>query len=221
MHTTDRSRWAVFAGAVALLVVVVGLSTAAASASTRTLAQTCTDSTYGCTPSTPPPSINPTCSMSETGAAAGDVVSATLSNVPVGTHTQLLFDGQDVAEGDATGSGANGSVTLSFTIPASTPPGTHTVVFVGAGFQCDATNGKGLTVGVLSEQFTRAPTSGDTPRSAPSGLGGLARTGIEVALLLAVAIALVLLGSVLVDAARRRHRRAVRRRNRVEDPLDV
>ena len=217
---THRSRVALLAAGVTLFAVLWAVASPAATAAPSSRAQTCTDSFYGCPPTTPPPGIQPTCTVSQTAAADGDLVTATLSNVPPGTHSQLLFDGSVVGEGDA---GANGSLTVSFTVPPSTPPGNHTLVFVGAGFQCDPTNGAGLAVGVLGEQLSQSSSS-DTPRSigggSSGGIAGLARTGIEIAFFLAIALVLVLVGYLLVQGARRRRRRIARRRNRVDHLID-
>lgn len=217
---THRTRVALVAAGVTLFAVLWAVSTPTATAAPAGRAQTCTDSFYGCPPTTPPPGIQATCTVSQTAAVDGDLVTATLSNVPPGTHAQLLFDGSSVGEGDA---GANGSLTISFTVPPSTPPGNHSLVFVGAGFQCDPTGGAGLTIGVLGEQLSQSRSS-DTPRgiggSSSGGIGGLARTGIEVALFLAIALVLVLVGYLLVQTARRRRRRIARRRNRVDHLID-
>src|SRR5258708_24979445 len=75
------------------------------------------DPAYGCTPTTPPPGVEPSCTIDVTAAAPGATVTATLRNVPVGSHVRLLFDGAQVAEGDTTASGTSGSVTLTFTVP--------------------------------------------------------------------------------------------------------
>jgi hypothetical protein len=109
-----------------------------------------------------------------------------------------------------------GSVTLSFVVPTNATGGNHTIVFVGAGFQCDPTNGTGLPVGVLDLEISR----GATTTVAGTGGGSLARTGIEIALYLAVALALLVVGFLLVQEARRRRRRAARRRNAPEHLVD-
>lgn len=195
----------------ALAFVIIGTWLAVALAPTKALAepdavaQTC-DPAYGCPPSSSPPGINPTCTISPSSAAAGDVVTATLRDVPSGSEAKLLFDGEVVAQGVATGTGSSGSLSLSFTIQAGTAPGLHSVVFVGAGFECDTTNGAGYRiVQVLGESTTR------TPPGSSSG-GSLARTGITVALLLAIAIVLVVAGTAVVRAAKRHRRRAQRQR---------
>jgi hypothetical protein len=140
-------------------------------------------------------------------------VTATLSNVPAGTQAQLRFDGEVVNEGAA---GSNGVLILSYTIPAGTKTGAHTLVFTGAGFQCDATAGRNFAVGVLGATFTNSSeAAGNAVSRNP-----LVRTGIELALYLAVALVLVLAGFVLVRLARRGRRRAVKRRNRVDRLVD-
>jgi hypothetical protein len=118
-------------------------------------------------------------------------MSGRLDNAPVGLVARLLFDGVEAARGAVTGVGAAGSVSLSFAVPADTAPGAHTVVFVGTGFQCDATRDK--PVEVLS----------DTERSR----GGLSRTGITLAVYLAIGLVLLVGGAALTLAARDRRRR--------------
>jgi hypothetical protein len=195
-----------------IVVLLSFLFTGPASAAPVSTAGSTCDPFYGCTPSNPP-GISPTCTVTPTSAVPGDVVTGTLSNVPVGTHARLLFDGAVVAEGDATGSGATGSVSLSFTVPVNTTGQNHTIVFVGAGFQCDPTGGAGFPLrfpaSVLGAEFSN-------PNASTGGGGVLARTGIAIALFLAIALVLLLVGYGFLQAARRRRRRAMRRRNAVE-----
>lgn len=186
------------------------LTTAPAAASTRTARGTSCDPAYGCSPPPPTGGLTPTCTVSATAAHRGDLVSATLTNVPVGIHVRLLFDGQQVAEGDTVATGTTGSITLTFAVPANASAGSHTLVFAGAGVQCDPLGTAGFGVQVEGEQIL---ARGDTGGSGNSG-GSLARTGVQIALLLAVAIVLFLLGSAAVRAARRRRRRLERARER-------
>lgn len=221
MHDTlDRARWLARVVLAALVSVAVAalLPIVAANPASSAPGQSSCDPFYGCTPSTPPPAINPICTISPSSASPGDKVTGTLSNVPVGTRAQFLFDGAVVAEGDATGNGSTGSVTLSFTVPIGTTTGIHTIVFVGAGFSCDPTNGAGYPIGVLGVEFTNSsPAVGATGAGTANRGGSLARTGIMVALWVAAALVLLLIGSALVQAARRRRRRALREQNRVAD----
>jgi hypothetical protein len=90
-------------------------------------------------------------------------------------------------------------VILTYRIPDTLSPGRHELLFVSGGTMCDPTGGAGL--GVLGEQISQG--SG-------GGVGGLARTGIEVALVLAVALALLAVGLSLRQAARRRRQRLQR-----------
>jgi hypothetical protein len=200
-----RSAAVLFIGVVATAL----LTAAPAAATARTGRGTTCDPAYGCAPPPPGGGLSPTCTVSATAAHTGDVISATLANVAVGVHVRLLFDGQAVAEGDTVAVGSSGGITLMFTIPANTSDGPHTLVFVGAGIQCDPLGGAGLQVS--GEQFlARSDTS---PSPGNSG-GSLARTGVQIALLLAIALALFLVGSAVVRAARRRRRRIERARER-------
>jgi hypothetical protein len=141
--------------------------------------------------------------LSATSGAPGDIIVAELDHVPPGTEARLLFDGEELTRGTATGTGESGSLSLSFAVPSHATPGHgHTVVFVGRGFQCDATNGAGFAV--LAQ---------DTARG---GGGSLARTGMMIALYLAIALILLLVGGALVQAARRR-RQAARGERKLED----
>lgn len=112
---------------------------------------------------------------------------------------RLLFDGQQVAQGTAQGPGSSPQVNfdMSFTVP-DVEPGQYEVTAVGTTFTVRCTGPAGRGFEVLGADQSR-------------GIGGeggfsLARTGIYVALLFAVAVALLLVGCVLVSRARRRQK---------------
>jgi hypothetical protein len=212
---------------VGLLSLVLGLvllpGTAGAGPNLAAAPQQSCDQAYGCPTSTTEEAVNPSCSIVPESAEAGSTVTGTLKNVPIGTEVSLLFDGDVVAKKTATADGqgqqalgiggrsaghlsvaalavtATGGAVISFIVPGSASAGTHTVVFSGAGFSCDPTFGKGFAV--LGASTTRRP-------------GSVARTGIEVAMYLAVALALIVAGWQLARFARARQRR-IARQNRV------
>jgi len=203
--------------------------TGASSLVTGQVTPTTCDPGYGCPPPTNPPPINPSCSIVPPSAHGGTTVTATLSNVPVGTVATLLFDGDEVGRKTTTADGqgqtalgastsgaghlsvlasiqtATGGVVITFTVPASAAVGMHSLVFAGAGFSCDTTNGNGFEV--LAADVTQ-----------PRGGGSLVRTGIHVALYLAIALALLLVGFQFVQASRRRRRRLASARHRAARP---
>jgi|GEM_PF-7017044 len=182
--------------AVVFTAVAAGAGTAAAAPS-----QSC-DPFYGCPPG-PPPSTTATCSLSSGSTVSpNESVTGHIEGVADGAEVTVRFDGAVVGQGTAhTAPGATtASADIAFTVPGDVGPGDHNVVFSGAGFSCTVTVSAVAVGGVEvsgSEQTTGGGTSGSS----------LARTGIEVALLLAVALALVVAGMQFVRAARRRRRR--------------
>jgi hypothetical protein len=222
MTTRARSLLVLVAGLLALVIglLVVPNSATAAPEASRATSTTC-DQAYGCATSSTQGPINPSCSLSTTAATPGTKITATITNVPVGTQVTVLFDGNEVASATATADGqgqqalaklqaaghlsvgaavqdSSGGAIVTFNVPASASVGkNHTVVFSGAGFSCDATGGAGFEV--LAANVTKPG-------------GGLSKTGIEVATYLAVALVLILVGAQLVRSAKARRRRMARRR---------
>jgi hypothetical protein len=226
-HGPDRVRAAtvVAASLVAAIVIVFFLPASSEAASsarpTPQATPTTCDPAYGCPPPTTTPAINPACSISPTSAQVGTTLTATLTNVPVGTVVTLLFDGNVVEQKTATADGqgqsalriirpaghlsvsartadVTGGVVITFTVPASAAVGTHSIVFSGAGFSCDPTLGNGFQV------------LGSTVGK-PGG-GSLATTGAQIALYVAIGLVLLIVGWQFVRAARRRRRRLLRQR---------
>lgn len=206
--------------AAALLAAVVVLLGAAPGEAAPAQTDSC-DDIYGCPPPPPPPGIDPQCSLSSRSAEVGAQITATITNIPVGTEVTLHFDGTEVGKETATADGqgqtalaaltpvghlsvsapaqdASGGVVMTFRVPNTTPGSDHTVVFSGAGFSCDATGGQGFEV-----------AGGSIAR--PGGGGSLSDTGIEVGIYLAIALVLLLAGTQFVRMARARRRRIERR----------
>jgi hypothetical protein len=84
------------------------------------------------------------------------------------------------------------------------------VFAVGSTFS--ASCGTVTDAAVQSVQETQQPTTSGT-RVGNAGGGSLARTGMEIGLLLAIAVVLILVGQRFLAAARRRRRRRARARN--------
>jgi hypothetical protein len=197
-----------------LLVVALVLAAVAAvgGVAATASAQTC-DPNYGCdnpsttaasttsTPTTAPTEGTPSCSLSASSATPGSRVDVLVQSVPDGTSIDILFGGNVVAHGTAGASSAatKGSIGLSFTVP-SVPPGSYPVEAVGAGVNLECGAGDGADgFGVLG---TGGEQGGDQGR----GGGSLARTGIAVGVLVAVAIGLIVVGRVVLAGSRRRQR---------------
>lgn len=200
----------------AVLVVAAAPFTAAATAD----AQQC-DPFYGCSPApSVPPSTTPSCSTSASVATAGQVLSASVASAPAGASIQITVDG--VAAGSGTADSA-GSATIAFTVPAGIAPGSHTVFAVGAGFSasCGELGVEGVQSNVVENPAQGGGAAGDVAgNDVARGGGSLARTGIELALLLAIALALLLVGRRMVAAERRRRRRRARQHNVIADLAD-
>jgi hypothetical protein len=101
-------------------------------------------------------------------------------------------------------------VPLSFTVPVL-DPGRYSLVVVGINFQADCAAASG-GFGVLG-------TGVEAPRGGGGvGPGSLARTGIAVALLVAIGVALIVVGRGVLEASRRRRRHAARAAAEHRDP---
>lgn len=154
---------------------------------------------YGCPPAPPEAAPFPegTCVLSITSAEPGASVQAEVRNVPVGTTVELRVNGEPVGSQTATTprQGSDPPVSdLTFTFAAPAAPGAYEVVAVGPAFQAVCTS----ELAVLGTQATNQPRS-------ESSRGSLARTGVAIGLLVALGIALIVVGRAV-------HARADRRR---------
>lgn len=207
----ERPRAASFGAALGAFALVLSFLTFLASPATAQ-APPC-DPFYGCEPGEPTQHAAVTCSVEGGVFVAGDFVDVQVQGAQAGAAIDVTLDGNPVGSGTAN---ADGNATITFAVPDGTPGGTHRVFAQGAGFAADC--GTIQTGEVLSETQTRSANSvSATSHSGASGSGGsgLARTGMELGLYLAIALVLVLVGSRLVQMARRRRRRALRRSNAV------
>lgn len=171
------------------------------------------DPFYGCDPDDPDDTVEVTCTVTGEVFVAGDDGAVLVSGAPAGAAIAVTLDGTVVGNGTAT---ADGDATIAFVVPEGTTPGSHTLFVQGAGFGADC--GTIQVDAVLSGTTEQGGAGGDASGEAVRGSGGnrsLARTGIELATYLAVALVLLVVGHRLVLVARRRHRRAVRRENAV------
>jgi hypothetical protein len=194
--------------AAALVLALCALPVVASVAS----AQAC-DPAYGCAPTQQMPPVTVSCSLNVSTATSGQIVTATVADAPAGAGIQITVDGNPAASGTAN---AEGHATIPFTFSPSGGSAAHPVFAVGAGFSASCgtiTNGA-----VAAEMQTQTPP-GQT--QTPPGTGGssgvsggsLARTGVELALLLAIAIVVILVGHRLVVASKRMRRRRARQAN--------
>jgi hypothetical protein len=109
-----------------------------------------------------------------TGFKPGEVVTVTLHSTP---QTMGRFTAD-----------ANGTVTVSFTVPAGTPTGDHTLVYEG-------------NLGTYFQESFTVTTAAATSNASSASL---AYTGADVALPLGLGVGALALGGGLVFAARRR-----------------
>src|SRR5688500_12194005 len=74
------------------------------------------DDPYGSTTTTRPTGQEASCQLRTRAAAVGERATVRVRAVPRGATVRVLFDGQQVAQGDATGSGSSprASVDISF-----------------------------------------------------------------------------------------------------------
>jgi hypothetical protein len=158
------------------------------------------DGPYGSTTTTADHGPPPSCRLRESTVAAGDTATARVKAAPRDSQVEIRFDGEVVAKATATGPGSSPrvNVDIDFVVPADAEPGRHDVTAVGADFSASCGALDTRTGEVLSETVTNDR----------GGSGSLPKTGITVALLLVVAVALVIVGRAVLEASRQRARAA-------------
>ncbi len=162
---------------------------------------------YGSTTTTAPGEVEAACTLSVGKAKPGEKVTAKVTGVFFGEKVRILFDDLQVAEVTAPAVAAQSAsapvafggqllaaqdsdsttVTVEFLVPKSAAVGTHIITAVGDTFTCFCNPRGEFTVLAASK-------------------GSLARTGVEIALVLVVAAALLLVGRTFVGSSRRRRR---------------
>ena len=158
----------------------------------------------GSTTSTAGPGPETTCRLREDTSSPGATATARVQAAPRDTEVQIRFDGVVVAEEMATGPGQSPQVNIDidFVVPEDAEPGDHDVSAVGAGFS--------VSCGTLTVQSETTPAG----FSRDGGSGSAAKSGIYVAIALAVLAALVMVRRSVLDASRQRARAAQSRRPR-------
>jgi hypothetical protein len=150
--------------------------------------------------------VQPSCELLIASAAPGDNGSVRVGSAPRGSSIEIRFDGGVVAQAEATGPGSSPGVDVDvdFVVPTTASPGTHHVTAVGADFSVTCETSSGEEFAVLSATLTN-----------DGGSGSLPKTGITVALLLVVAVALVIVGRAVLEASRHRARAARAHQHRI------
>lgn len=160
----------------------------------------------GCTePTNPAPAPSKSCGISLSTAQVGATVTATVTNVPEGGTVRIMFDGSVVASNaddeqslsvggplfarSAPARQTSSDVVLDFTVP-DVPPGTYSVTAVGADFTVTCGDGDGNTdFQVLAgNSLPRTDADGN---NGSGHVGPLPFTGLEVGVLVLLAIALI------------------------------
>ena len=151
---------------------------------------------YGSTSTTQAPTLTPSCRLGLVAGTPGTEGEVTVDNVSPGGTVRIIIGGQEAGQATAPqGGAAQVTLVVPFEVP-DLSPGSYPVSVVGASFTLTCEGANQLEV---------------LAASADLGSGGsLPRTGIYVALLVAIAVALLLLGRLLLDASRRKRERAAR-----------
>ena len=155
------------------------------------------DDPYGSTSTTQAPTLAPSCRLGLVAGAPGTEGEVTVENVPPGGTVRIIVDGREIGRATAPqGGAAQVTLVVPFEVP-DISPGSYPVSVVGANFTITCVGANQLEVLAASEGLG-------------SGGGSLPRTGVYVALLVAIAVALLLLGRLLLEASRRKRERAAR-----------
>jgi LPXTG-motif cell wall-anchored protein len=145
----------------------------------------------------PPVSYQGGCTLvlSAVSATQGGQLSVTAKGFPAGALVTFTLHSDPVVLGSATADG-NGDATLTFTLPADTTPGMHTITAVGVPpGQCDPEVSSELMVLAQNVTNTTAAT------------GSLPRTGTNSFELLQIALVLIAIGGLITLATRKRLQR--------------
>jgi len=144
-----------------------------------------------------------TLAVSTTTPYSGQTIDVSGSNFQPGENVTLKLNGKAVATVKADNSGS-----FSTSLKITSAPGKFQLTATGA--VCGVA-GLLLSIragsGVLPVTSTKSPAAGAGGAATGQGGGGLAFTGVDTALLLAVAVALIAGGGYLAHAGRRRHAR--------------
>jgi hypothetical protein len=175
------------------MLVVVLLVLGLALAPSTALAQN--DEPYGptTTTTTTPPDDAPHCMTLQVDGRVGDTATVRVDHVPHGTTVRILIGGEEAGRATAPSGFQSGTVTMNIEVVVpNLPPGTYEVVAVGAGFTISCRVGDGNLFDVLAAADRR-----------DSGFDVLAFTGLNILLLIAIALALLLIGRQLLRRSKR------------------
>jgi hypothetical protein len=172
------------------------------------LAQDGGDNPYGSTTTTVDRGPDPSCRLRDRDLSPGETATAQVKAVARDTHVEIRFDGEVVAEAEATGPGSSPQVNIDidFVVPADAGPGEHHVTAVAPSFTLTCGSSGGREGAVMGASLERENQGGSLPR-----------TGVYIALLVVTALALLLGGRAILTASRRRaaaERRSQARRQR-------
>ena len=142
------------------------------------------------------PSCVPDIWVGNTSVIAGQDVVVSGSDWCPGCIVKVFFDGIHVGTVTA---GADGTWSVTITIPLGTPPGTYKITATGLASDCECTKTPARTITV---------SAGSETREGEAREGSLAFTGGDFLPWLLLLGALVIAGIVLLIAARRRGARA-------------
>lgn len=149
----------------------------------------------GCQPPTTVEPADPSCSLGSESGEPGSSQRATVTDA-TSSPVRILFDGTEVGSGSAAAGfrplGA-ATIQIDWTVPADASPGSHEVVAVGPDF----------SVRCLFDGEDFAVLAADTGTDG-GGDDDLAFTGRDLVLMVAIALALILIGYAAVRATRRR-----------------
>jgi len=142
------------------------------------------------------------CSLSASSARiqAGGTVTLVGTGFDADTTVTITLASSGAALGTAV-TDANGTFSITVDVPSDAPSGENTVIASGGSTTCSAhgTSSSGVEgVGVGSGSGT--PGSGSS-----SGSGTLAETGVKIATISLIGLALIGGGAMLLTAGRRRH----------------
>ncbi|WP_246846372.1 lamin tail domain-containing protein [Humibacter ginsenosidimutans] len=141
------------------------------------------------------PSTNPTVTATPTTVAAGATITVEAKGLDAGKTLTVVLHSDPVNLGGVTAD-ADGTATLKATIPADTSVGAHTVV---------VTDASGAAIASTGITVTAAATGSDGGAAAVDPAdGALASTGSDTLPWIAVGVPLLLLGTGLMLARRRR-----------------
>lgn len=158
---------------------------------------------YGSTSTTAPSEVEATCGLTLSKATPGTEVTATVGGVFFGETVRIRFDGTTVATVTAPLAAASAGAPVAFGGAALPAQASTTTVQAKFTVPRDAVVGKHVVTAVGDTFTCFCNPNGEFTVLAAAG-GRLVKTGVNAALVLVVAVALLLVGRVLLGTSRRR-----------------